>query len=183
MYRRVSDRGVQATPRTRSGAFRAALVFAALAMVLLFALPLPARADQTVQNGAYVYQPWPCIFGWSELTRQDTTTASAPYGLYPASLGSVFVSCIPYPTTYETVPTNQLFILQFLYYLSPGSVKPLLCRMAGPFYNSNAPAHSLVVYGPYWGSEPCGAGLYRLDTVVSANGMVGGSLSSPYLWD
>jgi hypothetical protein len=160
-------------------------------MVLLIALPLPARADQTNQYGNYVSYPSPCIYAWSELTRQDTTTARGPSGLYPDSFGWVFYSCVRFPIVPATVPKNYLVIYLSLNYMRPGSTTPTTCRTAGPFYNSIAPAYSLEVSGPYWGSEPCGAGNYQLNTYVYAAipptpsyQTSGGSVSSgSYLWD
>ena len=165
MNRRARNQEAQAASLNRF-AVRAAPVFAAFVVFLLQALP--ARAEQTVQQSRVVYST-PCVFDLSLLTRHDDGVGAWDGSLSATSILSTFVSCEGSSREYKTFPAGWLAIYQQLQYYPATGGGLALCKSAGWFTNSNAPAHSLVV-GNGWGSEPCGPGYYRLDTTA-------------YVWD
>jgi len=178
-------RNPQAVPRTWSAVRGGVPVLAAL--VAVFLLALPVRADQTVDFQAMVYMgPSLCVHGESELVRHDTAVAGVwNVGLYPIAAMGTFSSCTGAPSTYTytNMPVGWAAMHRQLLIWTGSSWG--MCQDFGWYYNNTPVAYTYFQSNNGLGPHPCGSSYYGLFTTFYAwdgSAWQGGWVWSGYLY-
>lgn len=175
----------EAVPRTWSAVCGGVPVLAAL--VAVFLLALPARADDKADYQEMVYSgPGLCVHGESELVRHDTAVPGVwNVGFYPIAVMGIFSSCTGAPSTYNYTnwPAGWLALREQLLVWSGSGWG--ICDDSGYYYNNTPAAYIYYQSNNGYGPHPCGVGFYGLFTSFFAwDGSTwrGGSVWSGYLY-
>ncbi|HMD71583.1 MAG TPA: hypothetical protein VKF41_09590 [Bryobacteraceae bacterium] len=176
------NRDLQAVRQTASAAFRAVLVFAVLAVVLLFGLALPARANvagQSLTAEITYMRPLFCVEGDNEIVLLTPPGTNA--GFYLTSMVRAWYDCIGYTGQYfipcqpgqepcyqdswigMPMPPGQLAMAQVLYIWN-GSAWAV-CETTMNWTYNQIKESTLASYGGPLNEippKPCGAGRYQL---------------------